>query len=436
MKCDSENLSGLISSEKLIIHQPEILTSEGTITSWAAIEYENRRPGQPELLWYRFPESYREFISEQSDAFLLPGMMLALHLGEDIEVRGRVSPKLAKYLIDYLRVLSVWMPEYVRPIEITCQKLASIDARPTAIGSFFSGGVDSTFTLWKNLPTNQPIPEYQITHALYVQGMDLIHKWADIYQRRFQHFQASLSDVGVTLLRVETNANRAIIGRFPQFHFYSTPLLGAVHALGGLFKRIYVPGTWHHSQFLRQPSAANPLVEGLLSSDNLEVIQHGASHWRVEKLEAIADWAFAQQNLKVCNNIHERKTFNCSRCEKCTRTLIVLYLLGKGEEFETFKKPFLKDRDIFRWARSFDPSRNFVPETIRFVKVHNRRMIPVVYLALVLGYMRYWLVRLTPRFVRRPLRRFGFFRPLWLDDMDYEMPDVLHEIKASASGRG
>jgi hypothetical protein len=136
----------------MIIHQPEIIHKNRHTIVWSKIELAVKQDNFPEYLWYRVPDQYAGYLSLQSDAFLIPGLLAGMHFKENIEVRGVVSPKLAYHLEEYQYVLNFRMPDDVRPVEITYSDLKPVDATPDGVGSAFSGGVDSLFTLWEHLP--------------------------------------------------------------------------------------------------------------------------------------------------------------------------------------------------------------------------------------------------------------------------------------------
>jgi hypothetical protein len=64
---------------------------------------------------------------------------------------------------------------------------------------------------------------------------------------------------------------------------------------------------------------STPIADHLLSSKDWRVLHDGASHNRMEKIQAIAAWKEGYDNLRVCWQ-GDRKDGNCGRCVKCVRT--------------------------------------------------------------------------------------------------------------------
>ena len=172
------------------------------------------------------------------------------------------------------------------------------------------------------------------------------------------------------------------------------------------------------------------MVDGFLSTDTLDVIHHGSTYRRVEKVEQIAKWELAQKTLWVCQEAKfEAETWNCSRCEKCVRTMIPLYALGKLDQFKTFEKPFKKDSDGLWWARKFSLVHNFVSEMFPFVKKHKPDFLPWLYLAAALGNIRYYSIKFMPGFVKHWLRRYGYFVTRNEAPDAYENPQITKLIR-------
>ncbi|MCJ7703792.1 MAG: hypothetical protein MUO62_19610 [Anaerolineales bacterium] len=407
----------------MIIHEPETIHQDGHTLIWSVIEFAKKRENYPETLWYRVPEAYAGYLSPQSDAFLVPGLLAGMYYGEDIEVRGRVSPRLAYSLAEYQFVLHFRMPEVVSPVEIKYSHLQPSDQKPAGVGSAFSGGVDSLFTLWEHLPQNQPIPEFQVTHGLFIMGFDIRYADKDKYKQVFLRYQRALDQIQVGLVPLETNLVSAIIPRMTYSHFYGPILAGSAHLFAGLWKRFIIPSSRDYKQLRVWTSSSDPLSDPLLSADTLEILHHGATHRRVEKIQEISEWKFAQDHLRVCfKKEYDTQGLNCSRCEKCTRTMVPIYALGKMEAFSTFKKPFRTNRDGLWLARKFNPTQGYGPEFFPIVKKYKPDFLPWLTAAYLLGYLRYGLLKLIPGFIRKRLQRFGHFvdplkEPYAFDDL-------------------
>ena len=86
-------------------------------------------------------------------------------------------------------------------------------------------------------------------------------------------------------------------------------------------------------------------LDPLWSSSRLEVVYFGADHRRAEKVVAIAREPLARQYLRVCWE-HRDARANCSKCEKCIRTRLVLASVGALDDFPVFDGMASLARDL------------------------------------------------------------------------------------------
>jgi len=415
----------------MIIHQPEIFTRDGHTVIWSRIECSLQRPNFPNYIWYRVPEEYSSCLSTQSDAFLAPALIAGMNFEEDIDVRGIVSPRLAYSLEEYQFFLHLLSPQDLHRVKIRYDQIQG-GTQSKGVAATFSGGVDSFFTLRSHLPESQLNPDYQITHALFIQNFDILNQSHDRYQTLFLRYRKVMQELGIELMPLETNLVNTIVPRLEYRYFYGPVLAGCGMILDGLFKRFYISSSRDYYQMDIRTSSSNPLSDRLLSTDSLDIVHFGANVRRVEKIEALADWKPVQENLRVCGNTElGEHDMNCSRCEKCIRTMIPLYALGKMNQFKTFSKPLGSNWDTLWWARKFDPSRDqYTPETFPFVKKHKPDLLFWIYPAAFAGYIRYWLLKLLPGSIKKWLRQFGFFLDKLKQENAFDNPVIIDLIQS------
>jgi hypothetical protein len=415
----------------MIIHQPELFTHEGHTILWAKVELAQKRDHFPEYLWYRVPNRYLGSLALHGDAFLVPGLLAGMNLGEDIDVRGPVSARLAYSLEEYQFLLSMRFPGYLQMVDINYRQIEPLAEMPQGVGTSFSGGVDSMFTLWKHLPDNQPDPDYQITHAVFIKGFDLIHTEEQYYWMLFDEYEKHLTEIGIELIPLETNIVSLRHLRTPASYLFGPTICGAGLSLARSFHTFFVPSSWDYSALSKKKYSSDPWVDRLLSTDHLRIIHHGADFHRVEKVEEIADWEIAREILWVCIEYKfEKQGWNCSRCEKCVRTMIPLFALGKLDKFKTFARPLHTNRDSLRWIRKFSLRHDFLSEMFPFVSKHKRDLLPWLWVAAFFGMIRYRLVEGLPQFAKRWLRRYGYYVTHNEARDAYEMPEVTRLIES------
>ena len=87
-----------------------------------------------------------------------------------------------------------------------------------------------------------------------------------------------------------------------------------------------------------RPWGSHWQTDPLWSTGHLTVEHFGDSIRRSEKLAAMGAEPLVQQHLRVCW-AHRDDRLNCSRCEKCIRTEVVLAMYGLLHRFEVFDSP-------------------------------------------------------------------------------------------------
>lgn len=319
----------------MIIHAPVVAEDSGEVVVSAAIEFETAVPEMPECLWFRFPESQREYVSPRADGFLMAMILLAMQYGEDIHVKGEVSPKLLLGLQEYQRVFNMWFPHRFKIIQISCENVSLPKAaRNGNVICAFSGGVDSFFTLWNHLPSNDKNSSSSISHALFVHGFDIKLEDEDIFSKLKSDYSDMFQELGLEFMTGSTNC-QSFGTRWDWGIFHGTALIGIAHVIGLKSARFYVPASHTYRDLM--PWGTDPRIDHLLSSESMVVVHDGASFSRTEKTRILSSWPETYDKLRVC--IPRDGMNNCSQCEKCVRTMLALDMLGVLDKFVTFQKP-------------------------------------------------------------------------------------------------
>jgi hypothetical protein len=384
----------------MIIHPPEITTEGDEISLSARIEFEQAVPDIPDRLWFRYPLGFADYLEKRADVFAAGLVLVAMHLGENMEVRGSISPKLLYGLQEYQRIFHRWLPRTLSKIGIQSKKLIPYENgnKNQGVGLAFSGGIDSHYTLWANLPENQPLVDYQVTHCFFQHGFDISLLHDDDFDAAYKSFSSALEPLGIKLVTCRTNLHAFSEGQIPWFFAHAPALLAPVLGINSLFRTFYVAASSHYNDF--RAIGSSPLTDHLLSTETLQFIHHGTALTKPQKLEAIRNWPTVQRNLRVCTNQEERLGVqNCSRCFKCTRTRINLKLMGALDDFKTF------DRRVTFWDKVLWVLKNDVVgpwgmEIIQFA-VEKRRWNYLFwfYAAIPIAWVKLLIRKLMPRWL-------------------------------------
>ena len=363
----------------MIIGKPT-LTHRGTeVTVEATVELESGQGGRPSTLWFTFPAALEAYLSERADGYVAALLPLAMWLGEDLTVHGELSVRLAAGARDYQRLQTAWKPTMFRPVEVRADR---VDGRPAgesagAVGTAFSGGVDSFHTLWAHHGENEPYAPYRITHALMINGFDLD---ADLdgtgaFLPLQRLYESMLRALGVELVVVRTNLLQFVGTELLKQSFAAFVTAPAL-LLGRLFARYHVPSSYKFTCLHRFPDGSHPAFDHLIATEATETIHDGGHLTRVEKTVALSRWPVTFDHLRVCINATgvqpgRDAVANCCNCEKCLRTMTTLEVAGALGRYGCFPHPLTRG-NIRRLDLSAESVRVFENEIIAFAEKTGR----------------------------------------------------------------
>ncbi len=315
-----------------------------------------------EILWFEFPVIENiEKLQDDAEAFTIACILIAMAEKRDLVVHGTVSWLLLSNLEQFCSVWISWMPWRYHPIQIVCDRIInSLDfeekthtppKEDTAILAF-SGGLDSTFSLWRHTLAPASYSTRKIIACMFVHGFDIPLCDTTIYDSAFQKAQSTVSSLGIPLIPVRTNLKEASNLEWDDFHM--TAVVACLQNLKTLSHAALVASTKPYVA-LRLPYGTNPLTDPLLSSQSMRIIHDGCSHTRDQKSLAISSWELGLRNLRVCWE-GQQKDRNCCVCDKCL--ISMCSFLANGIPIpESFSKPM--DRSglqLIRAHMSITPS--------------------------------------------------------------------------------
>lgn len=305
-------------------------------------------PGLPERLSFTVAAETGLELSRWADPFLIGLLPLAMKLGQPLHLEGPVSTRLAHGAVHYQHVMSTWWPDVFLPVPVNYSQLADRvdEPRPGGVGCCFSGGIDSWYAVSRLRPEACPFLAFQITHALLINGFDQVDDPDDsgLARRLRNAFAEALALWDVRLVQLDTNLKRfreAVLSRPEQISSFGSPLTACAHALAPGFGRFSLSGHATYRYRELEPVGSHPLLDPHLSSDHLQIIHLGADRTRSEKLETLANDPAVQATLRVCFRppLFDRGSgmvLNCGTCEKCVRTVVMLDIMGRLDDFPTF----------------------------------------------------------------------------------------------------
>lgn len=324
------------------IHAPTLSHHKETVRLSARVAMRASWAGLPDTLWFEFPERFQESLSPHSDAFAASLLLLAMAAGEEMEICGSLSPHLGRGLEEYQRIFNIWLPKWFQRIPLHYETAASNEvSQGSGVGCAFSGGVDSFYTLWTHLPANEPIPEYRITHTLFMKGFDIPLTDTRTFETTAPEYDAMMRGLNLQLITGRTNV-RDFLSRMDWGMAHGGPLIGSALALAPLFSRFYIPGSGHYRE--TDIWGSDCRADPMLSTKTLQIVYDAGGFSRAEKTLTIAHWPETFSRLRVCWRKQDGLN-NCCRCSKCMRTMLALEICGTLRHYTTFPWP-LSRRDI------------------------------------------------------------------------------------------
>ena len=351
------------------ISAPRLVKEIGRVSMVCHIEDDKQHLA--EEIYYATPALYGDYLSyEVADAFVVGCLLPAALYGEDIQVDGAISERLFYNLSNSVSYILSLI--YGNRIRIQASQLVNPDYNATGVGCGCSLGVDSFAAMLQHFPTSiigqdATVPaSYRITHLTYfnigAMGYVDLQKAKLSYEKDLQRVRSFAEEVGLPVVELESNFSLL----YKDLDFDASGDVrnfSAVLALQKLFGRYLYGSTFPMVDFRfdkGQTGYYESVLAPLLSTESTEIIIANPDMSRIDKTRAIADNPLVQKYLYVCwkeliaNRWPHSKIaaikdahVNCSRCDKCKRTLLALDLMGKLPSYQSVF-------DLDYWASTKD----------------------------------------------------------------------------------
>jgi hypothetical protein len=275
-----------------------------------------------ESLWF---ESVDTPLCESAEAFATALLIPAMLRGEDLELDFPVDETWLSRLPALFSLLDNWwgLPE-IRVVTRGTTTLAPV--APPVTAQCFSGGADSFYEL---VSTKSP-PDVLV----FARGFDI-----DVDDgNRFDAFLPALREIageyGAEVATIRTNYRKHSVVHNPDWMKMHGGLLAAFgHLMSQQISRFVIPSSYPY--YDDHPWGSHWDLDPLWSSGGLAVVHADATLRRRQKLDFLGTHELAMRHLRVCWD-RRTSTGNCSQCEKCIRTMIILENSGTLSICRTF----------------------------------------------------------------------------------------------------
>lgn len=291
------------------------------------VGHAKRQSGEAAELYFEFTGDLPARPQPLADAFLPTLLLPAMLAREPLESDLPVSPRLLWQQRRAQGILSMWYPDELHRIPVRMPERAEQPARGSGTGSFFSAGVDSFHTALRS--RRGLIPPEPVTHLIFMKGFDAHLDRGEGLDLSEAHVRAVARRLGLGLIVGTTNVRNVMDCLWPDA-YQGAAMGGTGLALSALLGHVLIPSSFTYKE-LGLAWGSHPLLDECWATESVSFTHDGCEHHRFEKIQEIAEWdPDALDELRVCLKVAGAPT-NCGKCYKCTRTMLVLSVLGKRD---------------------------------------------------------------------------------------------------------
>jgi hypothetical protein len=301
------------------------------------------RWGETYSFFFEVDKEYEQYLNDQrADCFFLIILEYAMHNSLDIVCKAPLSERIYYQAVNYLIPIVTKNVSLYHPINVEAPLVSETLQCAQKVGTGFSCGVDSFYSVLKHMKNKEK--DFSVTHLLFANVGALKHDGGEVSKRIFdqklKRFSSIAAKLGLSLISVHSNSMEFYLDRYYTPNVASPCALktcACVHLLGGLFSVFYFASGLGLEKFgfLEDPASYDLLTLSMISTDSLSFYSTGMEVNRISKVAYIVDNPIVQAHLSV--DADE----NCSRCDKCYRTMFELYALNKLDAYsQVFDIPY------------------------------------------------------------------------------------------------
>ena len=309
--------------------QPKIVTRGDEVTWECRVTFAD---GREQTLHYTVADSYRGLLSPRPDAAAVALLIPAMRRNENLFVDGTLSERLTFSLNTYQHLLRLLDPS-LNEIRIEPEDVDRSALEGNGIATGFSGGVDS-FAVLARHHYGDPPAGFRLTHLLFNNVGSHGTGGERLFRERYHRLAPTAERLGLPFIAVNSNLDSFYSDKFITSH---TPrnVSVALALQGGVHRFLYASAYAYSQITLTERNSiahADPIGLPLLSTSALHAVSSGGEYTRVGKTMLVARIPESYRCLDVCTDATANG--NCSRCNKCLRTLLTLEIGNYLERYE------------------------------------------------------------------------------------------------------
>lgn len=327
-----------------------------------------RGTGEQFDIWFEVPRELEADLSRSGNPWLVAMLPYALETGEPLVCEIAVDAALLENLKGLIAVWCEWYPQLIAPvIEVPIAPFDIINPQVGRTVAFFSGGIDSWFTVLRHAPELDSAALGGVDELLTVHGFDIPVESGAEFERLRQPLASCAMALGREMIVVKTNLRRAgsLWAKSWGCLTNGAGLATVALVLEGRFGTALIGSSYPYGHL--GPWGSHPMTDALFSTRSLAIKQDGASFDRVEKTLLVAQHNMALSHLHVC--WQSQSASNCGMCPKCLRTMATLKLLSIPQGATPFPVEF-KAENLAALFVASEHDEVFIRE----IHAHSRRL--------------------------------------------------------------
>lgn len=313
---------------ELRIGKPFLRREAGQAVLCAQVTIQDRR----EEAWFSVEPEFAGYLTDdRADAFLVAFLPVAMKQGMDVFCDAPVTRRLYYQITQYLIPAMAANMDCYHPVAVHARATDAPLCCERAVGTGWTGGVDSMYTLMTHLHPEEP--GMKLTHLLVanVGTLESDHNTALLRYMAEKARGGIARELKLAVVAVDSNIQSLHQAQYLSVAAFRLP--AAVLAMQKLFGVFLHSGAYEFSCFAFVPenSAYYELLPlSCFETDHTVFYSTGSQVSRIQKLRELSEFSFAKKYLHPC--IYAQRD-NCGKCGKCVRTQGALYALGTLDQF-------------------------------------------------------------------------------------------------------
>ena len=255
-------------------------------------------------------------------AFLIP----ALHHHVALRIDAPLNATWLENIERLTAILATWWPYPQSPRIDHCGESQDSVSSGELNGLCFSAGIDSFHCLFER--------EEQVDALVFVHGFDVPLNDVRRAGALFRHLHAVAEETNKQLVCVRTNIREHRLFRSVSWERTHGAALAAVgHLLRCHLHNLMIAASYSYPE--EYAWGSHWMIDGLWSTAGFEIVPEVTRAARWDKTRIVGGHPLSQKHLQVCWE-NRAGLGNCSRCEKCLRTMVTLASQGLLRRSQTF----------------------------------------------------------------------------------------------------